>query len=348
MARKPPKLEHVKFVHRNGRIYAYFNTGQKRDGKPIYAAMGSPASAGFFDRYASFKAGRTRREAKGYTVADLVTDYLASATYAKLADNTRSNYAVQADKIKEAWGDFTANDLLPVDVRMVLESGAWGAGTCNMVLAVIGTIYKWGRRNKELTVNPTRDVDRQEVGAHEPWPEDVLEAAFVSDDATVRLAVHLLYFTGQRIGDVMKMRWGDIRGGHIYVKQQKTGKVVEPPLISDLSAELDRTPKTSLYIIDGITASKLRHRLQRFTAKLGAKTVPHGLRKNAVIAFLEASCTVPEVAAITGQTHQVVEHYAAQVNRRRLGKAAVVKFEAQRARNKKATGKRSGKSGVTS
>jgi len=36
------------------------------------------------------------------------------------------------------------------------------------------------------------------------------------------------------------------------------------------------------------------------------------------------------VSAITGQTHQVVEHYAAKVNRRKLGKAAIVKFAAAR------------------
>lgn len=45
---------------------------------------------------------------------------------------------------------------------------------------------------------------------------------------------------------------------------------------------------------------------------LGIKTVPHGLRKNAVNALLEAGCTIAEVSAITGQTHQVVEHYAAK------------------------------------
>ena len=332
MARKPPKLEHVKHVRRNGRVYAYFNTGQKRDGKVIYAALGQPTSAGFFDRYAALKAGRERRSKPEYTVATLVDDYLASNTFAKLAANTQSNYRTQAEKVKEEWGVFRANDLQPADVRLTLESGKWGAGTCNMVLAVIGVVYRWGRRNKSLTVNPTKDVDRQDIGTHEPWPEDVLEAALKSDDPVVRLTVHLLYFTGQRIGDVMKMRWGDIRDGHVYVKQEKTGKVVEPPLIGELVAELDRTPKTGLTIIDGVKRTTIRGRLQAFTRKMGVKTVPHGLRKNAVIAFLEAGCTVPEVAAITGQTHQVVEHYAARVNRRRLGKAAVVKFEAARAR----------------
>jgi len=62
--------------------------------------------------------------------------------------------------------------------------------------------------------------------------------------------------------------------------------------------------------------------------------VPHGLRKNAVNALLEAGCTVAEVAAITGQTYGVVEHYAARVNRRHLGKAAIVKLETRRRNTK--------------
>lgn len=55
--------------------------------------------------------------------------------------------------------------------------------------------------------------------------------------------------------------------------------------------------------------------------------------KNDVNALLEAGCTIAEVSAITGQTHQVVEHYAAKVNRRKLGKSAIVKFEAARRGN---------------
>lgn len=338
MARKPLKPEHVKTVRRKGREYLYFNTGQKRDGKPIYVRLPPLSSAEFWPTYGALKAGRTKRGQGGYTVAALVDDYLASATFAKLADNTRRNYATQAVKVKDAWGKYPANGLESRYVREILEAGIWGAGTCNMVLALIGTVYKWGRRNKNLTINPTRDVDRQEVGEHEPWPEDVLEAALASDDDKLRLAVHLLYFTGQRIGDVMKMRWGDIRDGFVYVKQEKTGKEVEPPLIGELVAELDRTPKTGLTILHGIKRTTLAGRITAFTNKHGVHRVPHGLRKNAVNALLEAGCTVPEVAAITGQTHQVVEHYAAQVNRRRLGKAAVVKFEAARGRNRAGTG----------
>ena len=92
---------------------------------------------------------------------------------------------------------------------------------------------------------------------------------------------------------------------------------------------LDKTPRRGIKIID-LKYRRARDLLQAFTKGLGVETVPHGVRKNAVIALLEHGCTVAETAAITGQTYQVVEHYASQVNSRKLGKAAIVKFDAGR------------------
>jgi hypothetical protein len=51
-------------------------------------------------------------------------------------------------------------------------------------------------------------------------------------------------------------------------------------------------------------------------------------RKPAVVFLLEAGCTDAEVSAITGQSRQMVEHYARQVNRKKLAAAAVLKWEA--------------------
>jgi hypothetical protein len=45
-----------------------------------------------------------------------------------------------------------------------------------------------------------------------------------------------------------------------------------------------------------------------------AGLVFHGLRKSAVVMLLEAGCTTAEVAAITGQSFEMVERYALQIN----------------------------------
>jgi hypothetical protein len=51
------------------------------------------------------------------------------------------------------------------------------------------------------------------------------------------------------------------------------------------------------------------------------------LRKNAVNALLEVGCSVPETAAISGQSLRVVEHYAKERNQRKLASAAILRWE---------------------
>ena len=58
-----------------------------------------------------------------------------------------------------------------------------------------------------------------------------------------------------------------------------------------------------------------------------AGLVFHGLRKSAVVFLLEAGCSHAEVSAITGQSHQMVEHYGRQVSQRKLAASAILKWE---------------------
>jgi hypothetical protein len=53
----------------------------------------------------------------------------------------------------------------------------------------------------------------------------------------------------------------------------------------------------------------------------------HGLRKSAFVFLIEAGCSPAEVASITGQTMEMVEHYAKQVNQKKLARAAILKWE---------------------
>ena len=76
MARHP--IEHVKVVRSKGRDYYYFNTGTKKNGKPIYGRLPDFSDPGFWNSYASFKAGRTRRLETAFTVAKLAAALPAS------------------------------------------------------------------------------------------------------------------------------------------------------------------------------------------------------------------------------------------------------------------------------
>ncbi|MBH9537483.1 tyrosine-type recombinase/integrase [Novosphingopyxis sp. YJ-S2-01] len=337
--RKLPSLQWVKYVHSKGKVYAYFNTGKKNSrGKTIYAPMPHPSAAGFFDSYAALKGGRTKRATARYTIAELIDDYEASGVFSDLSVGTQKAYRANLKRVNKELGEFVVDDLKRSDVQVVIDNTVMGAASHNGFLAVLGVIYTFARKRGKTNLEPTKDFAKRKTGEYESWPEHILEAGLIAKKARTRLAITLLYYTGQRIGDVCKMRWTDIRDDAVYVVQQKTSKKLRIPLMAALRAELDRTPKTGLTILTNYRGGPLspqrpRKELKEFTAEFGRPDlVPHGLRKNAVISLLEAGCTIAEVASITGQTYKVVEHYARQVDQARLGDAAIFKFENKRGR----------------
>lgn len=332
---KPPRLQHVKRVRSRGRTYYYFNTGQTQGDKPIYKRLPDPSAPQFWDTYIAYKAGRTRRQSADYSIAMMAHDYERSADFRKRAEGTQRLYRLTLDSIATIMGTMHPNRATPAMVRAIIDKEQWGPGKSNTFVAVIGALFAWGRKRDKTTANPAQDIERLKTGEHAPWPDDILDAALGCGEPTIRLAVHLLFYSGQRIGDVCRMRWGDIRDGWLVVAQQKTGKGLDIPLAAPLQAELDATPRTGLTILtqaDGkpVQPQWLRLRLGEWTRAQGVKVVPHGLRKNAVNALLEAGCTVAETAAITGQTYQMVERYAARINRKGMASAAILKLERRR------------------
>lgn len=341
MAKRPRLPEHVKRVRSKGREYLYFNTGKKNArGNPVRVKLPPMSSPSFWPTYGTLKAARDRKAPNVYTVGDACTAYENSSDFAKKADSTKKLYGYALRIIRDAFGKFPIDGVKRSHVQAVLDKALPSPSMHDPFLAVLGVVYRQARRDGKTDLFPARDFEKREGGTHQPWPENVLEAGLQSDHARTRLAVHLLFFTGQRIGDVCKMRWSDVKDGAIRVVQQKTGKELWVPMLSELRAELERTPKRGLTIIteqDGkqMTPQVIRRELKAHGAKMGVEVVPHGLRKNAVNSLLEAGCSVPEVAAITGQDFRMVQHYAAGVDRRRLGKAAILKLEKKRTRGDK-------------
>lgn len=343
------KIEHVKFVNSKGKEYPYFNTGQRKlTGAIIYAPLPQYASAGFWPAYAAQMAARTKRtKGTAYTIKNLCHDYERSKFFAAKAKNTQTLYGLTIKRIVATLGDYPVDDLHKEDLDLVLENEQAGPGAHNIFIAVLGILYKHARRTGKTKLRPTEDLEKMETGEHEAWPEQLVEAGLQCPHDRTRLAIHLLFFTGQRIGDVCKMRWSDVRGDAIHVLPEKTRRKhktpLRIPLLSELRDELERTPKRGLTIITNHAGlpmgdQVIRREIKKFGEQRGFDVVPHGLRKNAVIALLEAGCTVAETAAITGQSFQMVEYYARQVDQRKLGSAAILKLE-----NRRGTGKPTGK-----
>lgn len=55
--------------------------------------------------------------------------------------------------------------------------------------------------------------------------------------------------TGQRIGDVLEMRWSDIQESGFVIRQNKTGKELWAPILPELQAALNAASRHSVFIL---------------------------------------------------------------------------------------------------
>jgi len=336
MVRLPKGMPYIKTVNAKGKVYEYFDTGVlNQRGNRILKRLPARHDRAFGQTYAGLLAARTARlnTAPAVTIKDLSREYQRSPKFTRRADGTQSTYLVYLNQIERALGMAQVNRVERRDVVALLTSMQDRPSAANMVLMLLKQMFIIAMNREYIRINPTADLAMMETEDedYEPWPEDLLADGL--KDPVYGFPIALLYFTGQRIGDVCKMLWTDIQDdGTIYVRQQKTSRELWIPMHRDLRALLDAAPRTTDNILPGNNGrskrvNTLREHLQAWALKRGFKIVPHGLRKNAVNALLEAECGTGEISSITGQSLAMIEHYAKRHNRRKLAHKAMAKWD---------------------
>lgn len=337
---------YVRLKRAKGRAYYYFDAGKRQDGGRELIKLPDIKSLSFGGALARAKATRANRQNKQGTLTfdGLIRLYEKSPEFHDLAESSKRSYsrylAKANDLLRSKAGDSPpARKIEKSDVIDLRDQLSDTKGAASQTVRAIGSLYAWAVDNEKLSHNPAKGVKLYGAKEHPKWPEDLIEEGLA--DPQVGMAIALFYFTGQRINEVVKMRWDDVKSDHMTVYVQKTRAHCQVAILAELQNMLDaqeRKATTILTNADGRpwTQSGLRQKLQSWAKARGYHVVPHGLRKNAVDSLFEASCTAAEVSGITDQSIGMLEHYAKGRNKLKLGQAAVIKFDAaRRARNKK-------------
>ena len=335
MRRANATLPYVKVVRSRGNEYLYFDTGKDVKGKRVYKRLPAKSDRSFGATYAALLGHRERRTtiAEFPTVKAVSKAYQLSDKFRRRAQGTQNTYLIYLRVLEEHLGEAPVNEPSRADLRFILDKMADRPSAANMLANVARQVFAYALAREWIEKNPMEGIEAFEKADEEPepWPDDLLERALT--DPAVRLPVALLYYTAQRIGDICKLRWSDIREGFVSVTQEKTGKELDIRLHSALASILAATPlhdgQTILRGPKGgaLRRATLRLYLQAWAKEQGFHVVPHGLRKNAVNALLEAGCSVGETSSISGQSLGMVERYARRRNNRKMGDAAVTKWE---------------------
>ena len=187
--------------------------------------------------------------------------------------------------------------------------------------------------------NPAKGIPlfKQESEGWEPWPDDVRAEFEAVATPRSRLVYEMCIGTGQRIGDVVQIRWGHIKDGLYDFTQGKTDKPMMIPLTDRLKAYLATVEKNGLTVITDGAGRPVRYRtvaeeMRKVKAAMehpdAVTFKTHGLRKNATIELYQAGCDDEMVKAVTGHSGtEMLKKYGGQIRQK------VLATKAQDARN---------------
>lgn len=323
-----------------GRRYFYYHParGTKNAGRPI-RLPDDPRSPEFWAEYARVSGKSVQDDAPRFGTFDaLIAGYRASPEFARKAQRTQELDNWHLKIIKDIWGPRLVKGVRPRHVLELRDAFANTPRKADQLVTMLSVLVSWGIPREYADINPCREIGKlfhSDGWAPWSWP-DITHA---KDHLPPHLwwVAALALYTGQRQSDVLDMNWSAIIGGGIEARQSKTGKALWLPLHRDLRPILDAIPKVSTRILtnsrslpwsSGFKAAWQKQMNRSAFAAFRERTlVFHGLRKSAVVMLLEAGCTDAEVAAITGQSRDMVAHYSLMVNQKKLAAAAILKWE---------------------
>lgn len=331
----PPHVYMVR--NRTGRPYFYLekHRGTER-AERRQRLPDDPRAPEFWAEYARLMQLPAPRE-RTDTVDCLIRAWQASPEWGQMRPKTRVEWERYCRRISGQWGPLQARGLEPRHILAFRDSFGATPASANNLVRCLSAMLAWSVPRGWRNDNPCREIKPLKGGdSWSPWPWEAIVAArttLEADRPDLWWAAALALYTGQRQADVLAMRWDAISGSIIAVRQEKTSKRLAIPVHRDLATVLEQIPRRAVTVLtssearpwttDGFKATWNKHK-----PAAARGLVFHGLRKSAVVMLLEAGCTDAEVAAITGQSRDMIEHYARQVNQGRLAAAAVLKWEA--------------------
>lgn len=253
--------------------------------------------------------------------------------------------------------DLTAEDIVKFRNHLVKSLSA---RTVNHNLKGLKMLFKAAKQDRVISEDPSEFVTSTKKAPKKPrrpFTVDELKKLIAVADEEWKSMIRFGLYTGQRLGDIAKIKWGDIdlERGRIRLVTQKTSKSLVLPIAQPLKTHLqslkkNQTPEapihqTSFGIIDkqGRTAN-LSNRFSDLLAKAGLQEKKshskkgtsagrhgarasaglgfHCLRHTAVTMLQEAGIPLAVVMEIAGHDSEQMSHHYTHVGDEALQKAA--------------------------
>ena len=262
----------------------------------------------------------------GKTMADVIANYERHEKFRRLKPRTQKDYTIHLNFHREKRGHLQPKN---IERRHIIAwRDKWAEESprlANYRLAVLSIILEHALDLGllPLRVNPVKGVQlvRYKKRLRQPWPQDKIDAMRSHATGRTLLLFELLVDSGQRIGDVLRFKWGDLHDNGINATQGKTDTKLWVPLTDRTLGLLASTKKRSTLILTNHHATGpwsyrgASQALRNVREAIGAEEYDaHALRHTKASSLAVAGYDDETIAAITGHTSlAMVRQYTASV-----------------------------------
>lgn len=162
-------------------------------------------------------------------------------TTLRLSSGTLRQYKSSAKKLKVYFGGDSVEAIRGKDIRQLKREMVDRPISFNSAFSVLRHVFQYAVETELIDNDPTFNVDYYPIGKR----DRLITAAewdliYAEAEPLLRDIMDLMFLTGQRVMDVVTIKYTDLTDEGIVFVQQKTDKKVTIPWNSDMRAVIDR------------------------------------------------------------------------------------------------------------
>lgn len=330
-------------VDRHGNVRYYY----RRTGQPKVRLPGPLGSVAFLSAYTDALASAVpsssahpvkRTSAASGSFKWLCEEYFSSAGFLTLAPRTQKIRRRILDRMCGLHGEKLVASLEASHVRRLRDEMVAKPQSANAHIKALRQLLKFGVEYGYITSNVAADVSYIETHSdgHHAWDIEEIRCfeKFHAIGTTARLAFALLFYTGQRRSDVVRLGRQHVRDGYLEFTQEKNHRRnpvrLSLPILPQLQNVIDASPKGDLTFLvtqfgKPFTSNGFGNRFRKWCDAAGLKQCSaHGLRKTSASIAAQNGATESHLKAIYGwSTAKEVTRYTRAANQKTLATNAM-------------------------
>lgn len=177
-----------------------------------------------------------------HTMGQVFDRYLADVVAAQKY-NTARNKRLCIRRLRPVFCDVAPDTIKPSDVYRYIDlrQQKISKASANLDRGVLSDVFDYAIRWGVAESNPVKETRRLSVPKRERYITDAeFNLLYQRASPLVRCVMDMAFITGLRIGDILKIKLGDIQNDELSVVTQKTGKKLVFLAVDDLAEVIAR------------------------------------------------------------------------------------------------------------